>query len=336
MSRSRVIQNRTLFESNWPQGEPTGLVKLFKGFLEKLGVHVILGPPHGKPGGWLKMIESTFEQEVDGQAVQRTWLSVSRNGQTGLTGTADAVVVAAIHEAADGTRSLVVTDEFRVPLNAPEKIVTHDSIHDFSHDTPPKEAVREHGFVAGLIEKGQTAQQAAAIELLQETGLTVTRFVNLPMPFTISSAGMSNECSQILFCYCKGTPSREHLEPYEDINTTLVPFADILDWLKRPVPWSGRAVGIMMGLMFSGRLSWDTLDMRTGIKVQGNRVMLQGPDGGDIALLQSPVPAPFEVQILDPMRARVIEAKNVSEQIPEIPESDVTFFTGRGTDEPIR
>jgi ADP-ribose pyrophosphatase YjhB (NUDIX family) len=246
---------------------------------------------------------------------------VSRNGQTGLADKADAVVVPAIHEAEDGTRSLVITDEFRVPLNRPGQ----------------EPAVREYGFVAGLIEKGQTLQQAAAAELKQETGLEVTRFVNLPSPYTISSAGMSNECSQFAFCYCKGTPSRENLEPGEDINTTLVPLSDLLLWLSRPIPWSGRAAGIMFGLAFSGRMSWDLRENLIGVQIKGNRALVLGPDGGEIALLQAPSGIPFEAQVLDPMRAKLIEQpKAVAEELPVIDSSDIVLMTGKGTDEPVK
>jgi hypothetical protein len=93
----------------------------------------------------------------------------------------------------------------------------------------------------------------------------------------------------------------------------------------------------MFGLAFSGRMSWDLRENLIGVQIKGNRALVLGPDGGEIALLQAPSGIPFEAQVLDPMRAKLIEQpKAVAEELPVIDSSDIVLMTGKGTDEPVK
>ena len=76
--------------------------------------------------------------------------------QGGASVAGDAVVVVPYHT---GYKKLVVTREFRVTLG------------DY-----------EYGFPAGLIEKGESVEQATRRELTEETGLSVTRFTRISPP----------------------------------------------------------------------------------------------------------------------------------------------------------
>jgi ADP-ribose pyrophosphatase len=123
---------------------------------------------------------------VDPAGRIRTWQSVSRADEpkciTGKYDTPDAVVIVPFHTAA---ARLVITREFRVPLG------------DF-----------EYGFPAGLVDKGETISQAARRELMEETGLNLTRCIKISPPL-YSSAGMTDESVSMVYAECDGQPSTQ-------------------------------------------------------------------------------------------------------------------------------
>lgn len=132
---------------------------------------------------WLNMFEISY---VDPAGCIRTWQSVSRAGEpkciTGKYDTPDAVVIVPFHTTA---ARLVITREFRVPLG------------DF-----------EYGFPAGLVDKGETIAQAARRELMEETGLSLTRCLKISPPL-YSSAGMTDESVSMVYVECDGQPSTQ-------------------------------------------------------------------------------------------------------------------------------
>lgn len=145
---------------------------------------------------WLNLFEIAY---VDAAGRTRTWQTVSRAGKpkciTGKYDPPDAVVIVAFHTAA---ARLVVTREFRVPLA------------DF-----------EYGFPAGLVDNGETIVQAARRELMEETGLNLTRCIRISPPL-YSSAGITDESVSMVYVECDGTPSTEGNTGSELIEVQLI------------------------------------------------------------------------------------------------------------------
>lgn len=150
----------------------------------------------------------------------------------------EAVIVVAVVDTPGEERRLVLTSEFRVPINC-----------------------REVGFPAGLIDPEDyaggasvcTAARIAAIrEMKEETGLDFIPTEISPENL-YSSAGMTNESVIIVFGVAQGTPSVEGNEECEDIDTTLFTFAEMVEMMdKRNVVYSKTAWPFLWAFKLSG------------------------------------------------------------------------------------
>ena len=107
----------------------------------------------------------------------------------------DAVVVVPYHTR---EQKLVMIEEFRVALGG-----------------------WQYGFPAGLIDAGETIEQAGKRELFEETGLTATRVIKLS-PAVYSSSGMTDESVSLLFVECDGLPTNQYNAASEDIRVKMV------------------------------------------------------------------------------------------------------------------
>ncbi len=107
----------------------------------------------------------------------------------------DAVVIVPFHK---DKKKMVITREYRVPLN------------DY-----------EYGFPAGLIDEGETVEQATRRELREETGLTVHRIIKHSPPI-YSSAGMTDESVSMVYVECEGQPSANANTESEMIETLFI------------------------------------------------------------------------------------------------------------------
>ena len=132
---------------------------------------------------WLNLFDVTF---ADKNGEEKSWQLATREDQpkciTGNFEKPDAVVIVAFHK---NQEKIVITKEYRVPIG------------DF-----------EWGFPAGLVNAGETVQEAARRELQEETGLTITRFIKISQPI-YSSAGMTDESVAMVHVECNGIPSVE-------------------------------------------------------------------------------------------------------------------------------
>ena len=105
----------------------------------------------------------------------------------------------------DEGEKIVLIRQFRYPLNA-----------------------YVYEFPAGLVEKGETAEEAGKRELYEETGLNIDVIAppnGYGRPF-FNSCGMTDECNSTIFGYANGTADLSHMEASEDISVVLADRAE--------------------------------------------------------------------------------------------------------------
>ncbi len=178
---------------------------------------------------WLNMFEVAY---VDKNGRSRLWQIVSRAKEpkcvTGKFKVPDAVVIVPFHTTEN---KLVITREYRVPLA------------DF-----------EYGFPAGLVDEGETIEQAARRELKEETGLDVVRFVGISPPI-YSSAGMTDESVAMVYVECEGKPSTARNTGSELIEVELISRSQASRLCKNPtLKFDAKAWFVLSGFAEHGRL----------------------------------------------------------------------------------
>jgi len=149
---------------------------------------------------WLNLFAARYEHNGH----QGRWVYASRKSGPGQGQRVDAVVmVPVLHEEGRPSR-LVMIREFRLPIN------------DYSL-----------AFPAGLLEEGEGIEECVRREMLEETGLTVTRFRKISPPL-YSSTGMTDEAAVMVFIDVQATPGgKPQLEATEVIELLLLDFADV-------------------------------------------------------------------------------------------------------------
>jgi ADP-ribose pyrophosphatase len=146
---------------------------------------------------WLNLFGATFEH--NGHTGR--WVYASRRELTGPPRKADAVVIVPVLLAEGRPPRLVMVREFRVPLNA-----------------------YSVAFPAGLLEEGEGVEECVRRELVEETGLEVTRFRKIS-PALFSSTGLTDEAAVLAFVDVRETPGlQQALEPGEDLEVMLLDF----------------------------------------------------------------------------------------------------------------
>jgi ADP-ribose pyrophosphatase len=144
-----------------------------------------------------------FSTEISREKGNSSWVFASRKKEPGASITqADAVVIAAIIQQSDEPR-LVITREFRVPLQT-----------------------YEISLPSGLVDPGESPSQAALREFKEETGLTLGKIVHVSPPVA-SSAGLTDETIAYVYGEASGSVSRAFQTEHEDIEVRLLSIADI-------------------------------------------------------------------------------------------------------------
>jgi ADP-ribose pyrophosphatase len=155
---------------------------------------------------WLNLFEVRYIARTGNE---KSWQMASRLNEpkciTGGFHRPDAVVIVPFHCVRD---KLVITREYRVPLDG-----------------------YEYGFPAGLVDNGESVEQAARRELIEETGLTVSRFIKVSPPI-YSSAGMTDESVAMVYVECEGEPSNSANTDSELIEIRFISPDEALDLLN--------------------------------------------------------------------------------------------------------
>jgi len=155
---------------------------------------------------WLNLFEVSY---VARTGDEKSWQIASRQKEpkclTGSYHRPDAVVIVPFHTVRN---KMVIIREFRVPLD------------DY-----------EYGFPAGLVDNGESVEQAARRELMEETGLTVSRFIKVSPPI-YSSAGMTDESVAMVYVECEGEPSNSANTDSELIEIQFISSNEAMDLLS--------------------------------------------------------------------------------------------------------
>jgi ADP-ribose pyrophosphatase len=157
-------------------------------------------------GRWLNLFDVNY---IDRTGEEKSWQIVTRKKEpkciSGDYRQPDAVVIVPYHAVEN---KMIILREYRVPLNG-----------------------YEYGFPAGLVDSGESVEQATRRELMEETGLTVRRFIKISPPI-YSSAGMTDESVAMVYVECEGRASTRKNTASELIEILLVSPAEAQELLK--------------------------------------------------------------------------------------------------------
>ncbi|WP_457554222.1 NUDIX hydrolase [Desulfobacula sp.] len=157
---------------------------------------------------YLNLFSIHYKDRVD---CEKEWIFASRSKELNPLEKdytiPDAVVIVPFHMQ---EKKLVMIKEFRVALGG-----------------------YQYGFPAGLIDKGETIEQAGKRELFEETGLTLKRVLQ-KSPSIFSSSGLTDESISLLFVECEGSPSSRFNETSEEIEVIMLSRDQAKDILYHP------------------------------------------------------------------------------------------------------
>jgi ADP-ribose pyrophosphatase len=168
---------------------------------------------------WLNLFKTTYRNNA-GRIGEWIFASRGRDNFNEPLNKPNAVTIVPIwnHE---GERRLVLTKEFRIPLEA-----------------------HEYGFPAGLLEKDESIEDCVRRELKEETGFGLLRVIRTS-PMLASSAGMTDETSVMVFVECE-YGSAQQLEDDEDIQVVSLTHAEVRKWVKKPLMYSAKAWPVLL------------------------------------------------------------------------------------------
>lgn len=175
---------------------------------------------------WMRLVSV---DDVDTGKSSWVYVTRTKQGEPQRVNMADASVIVPIHIDEYGNKSLVINKEFRYP------------IHDY-----------EWGFPAGLIDDGETATQAAIRELKEETGYDVVTTYRESPP-VLSSAGLSDESTAMVYVLCTGPDGQQQLEETEEIEVRRYGIEGLKELMKdKDKRWSCKAWPIIDMIVRTG------------------------------------------------------------------------------------
>ena len=145
---------------------------------------------------WINLFDVSYLDKTGGE---RHWQVVSRNHRpkcvSGKFDVPDAGLMIPFHTT---EQKLVVLKEYRVSL-----------------------AGFQYEFPAGLIDAGESIREASQRELMEETGLALTRITAVSPPL-YNTAGLADESVVLVYCECEGVPSTDRNQGAEFIEVHLL------------------------------------------------------------------------------------------------------------------
>lgn len=181
---------------------------------------------------WLNLYKASW---VDKEGKDREWIFVSRHDPSLVNNTqdAEAVVIIPILKNIGEQNRLVVTKEWRAPVN------------DY-----------EHGFPAGLIDTGEKVSEAIKRELFEETGLVLTKIHKISPP-VFTSAGVSPGRVCYAFVYCDGEITNKNTEDGEEIEAISYSFEELQQYLQSDACFGSRTWLIIENMLQHGSVEFD-------------------------------------------------------------------------------
>jgi ADP-ribose pyrophosphatase len=178
---------------------------------------------------WVNLFATTYEH--NGHTGR--WVFASRRKKPyGAELDADAVIIVPILVAEGQPNRLVLEKELRIPVG--------DYIY---------------AFPAGLLEQGESLEEAVRRELREETGFEVLRFKRITPPL-YSTSGLSDESAPIAFIDVCSTPTgKQALDGSEDIEVLALDHAQVCELCdNRNVRMDAKAWTILYLYQQLGRL----------------------------------------------------------------------------------
>jgi ADP-ribose pyrophosphatase len=156
---------------------------------------------------WLNLFSAAYEH--NGHSGR--WVYASRKPNGMPDGRADAVVIVPILHVDGKPPRLVMIKEFRVPVGG-----------------------YDYGFPAGLLEPGESVEEAVRREMFEETGMEVLRFRKISPP-VFSSAGMTDEAAILVYVDVRATAeTKQKLEESEEIEVVLFDYEQVCKLCDNP------------------------------------------------------------------------------------------------------
>jgi ADP-ribose pyrophosphatase len=117
------------------------------------------------------------------------------------------------------------------------------SIGDYLYECP-----------AGLVDEGETVEEAAIREMKEETGLDITKIRNV-IYNTFPSIGLSDETQAIVLCDVSGVISTAGNEAGEDIEVLALDAQGVLNLYQDAEKVDGRLAGMFLTIILMNMLA---------------------------------------------------------------------------------
>lgn len=120
------------------------------------------------------------------------------------------------HTKADGVMIIPITKENEIVILKQYR----PAIDDYLYELP-----------AGIVDPGETIEEAARRELFEETGMTTVSYEEIIKP-SYTSVGMTDETTAVVKIIAEGEPSNKNVEENEEIEVIKVKISEAKEFVK--------------------------------------------------------------------------------------------------------